>query len=1219
MVLRDLRRDRRAAHARPEGGGEGLLHRHRVRTTREPRRFRPGSPSTSTGARRWPPRPVASASRSRTGSSGRPRPAPCARIACRDPSRALVAVAAAALLAGCGGGGAGHGTATLWLTRDEGKTVLLVRSVPADETVLQALERSAKISTRYGGRFVQSVNGLSGSIASRHDWFYFVNGVEGDRGAADYRLRVGDVAWWDYRDWGRTGMSVPDRRRRVPRAVRARLRRKGARRRSCSARRPPSVRRIARLVHATPDRARSDDARARRREHADDHGPRRDELHRRVARRRGALRLHRRPRSPAARAVPLPAPVTASREADRRSASARRRVRRRAARARLVAARRARCRAAARMPPRGLAGEAVSLGDAVQRRVPVPALAASSSRPAITSSGRDRTCRCSGRSTSRPRSCGSPALNALRLAAVGLAFAVYALLLDHDRLIAAATARRSVLAAALATRLVPTLERDARGLVEALRGRGLAPRGTARACGAACRRCSPGRSSAASTSPRRWRRGDSDVRAARACRRRRGSALDTVGVVGAIVAVARGSVVALASLTGLSFSYPDGGLALDDVTLSVEPARSCCCSGRRARASRPCCARSPGSSRGSTAGSSRDASRSRAATRAARGPPSWPAPSRPSSRIPRTRSCSAASRRRSRFGLENVGTPPGEIAPRVAAALDAVGASHLAAGRVTELSGGELQRVCLASALALAPQLLLLDEPTSQLDPEGAEAFFEHRARRRCSGRPLGAASGARAAATRIASPFSSMGACCSTRRATRRSPGSRSTAPRGRSIPARLPDAPRRAAERSSAAWIVRAMRIGDGPLVLDAPRSSCAAERSSRSPGRTARASRRSQSSRPGCSSAQGGQCDANGPRDVPAPGPGPVSRARAGRRRGRARSRSLRVRDRALAEVGLAGLRGPASARSLERRARASRSRDRARDRARPARARRADAGHRSRAQGSSLPRCFEASRTPRATLVVTHDGAFARSGCRSNRVARRRAGGPCMRSQHRPHRLPRRARRSQRGRLCDARVGARACSSPPSRSSPALRRGSTAGRSRAKEITVIATLAAAAAAGRVLLAPVPDVQPVTVIVVATGVALGARAGDRRRRDCRVRLELLPRPGALDAVADARVGRAAARSAALIAPLLRRRIPFAVACCLLGFAFGFVLDLWNWYAFYPHTWRRSSRARRAGFPFDVAHASGNLVLALAAGPELRRLLERYGRRLKTEVVWA
>jgi energy-coupling factor transport system permease protein len=64
--------------------------------------------------------------------------------------------------------------------------------------------------------------------------------------------------------------------------------------------------------------------------------------------------------------------------------------------------------------------------------------------------------------------------SAARLGAVALAFAVYALLLDHDRLVAGASwARRSSLAVALATRLVPTLERDAAGLVEAMRGRGV--------------------------------------------------------------------------------------------------------------------------------------------------------------------------------------------------------------------------------------------------------------------------------------------------------------------------------------------------------------------------------------------------------------------------------------------------------------------------------------------------------------------------------------------------------------------------------------------------------------------------------------------------------------------------------------------------------------------------------------------------------------------------
>jgi energy-coupling factor transport system permease protein len=64
----------------------------------------------------------------------------------------------------------------------------------------------------------------------------------------------------------------------------------------------------------------------------------------------------------------------------------------------------------------------------------------------------------------------SAGVNALRLAAVGFAFAAYALLLDHDALLQAVRFARP---AALATRLMPTLERDAAGFVEALRGRGV--------------------------------------------------------------------------------------------------------------------------------------------------------------------------------------------------------------------------------------------------------------------------------------------------------------------------------------------------------------------------------------------------------------------------------------------------------------------------------------------------------------------------------------------------------------------------------------------------------------------------------------------------------------------------------------------------------------------------------------------------------------------------
>jgi hypothetical protein len=119
-----------------------------------------------------------------------------------------------ALCAGCGlGAGPAPSAVHLTVTHDFGASLVRSWSAPrvvGQETAMSLLTRNASVKTRYGGGFVESVDGLSGGEGGGRpsDWFYYVNGVEAQKGAAATNVRPGDHIWWDLHDWSQTD-SVP--------------------------------------------------------------------------------------------------------------------------------------------------------------------------------------------------------------------------------------------------------------------------------------------------------------------------------------------------------------------------------------------------------------------------------------------------------------------------------------------------------------------------------------------------------------------------------------------------------------------------------------------------------------------------------------------------------------------------------------------------------------------------------------------------------------------------------------------------------------------------------------------------------------------------------------------------------------------------------------------------------------------------------------------------
>jgi Domain of unknown function (DUF4430) len=129
------------------------------------------------------------------------------------PRRVRIAVAAVAVALGCAGCGFGPGVAAkgidVRVTENFGAQKLGdAGNSKVSGTVMQALQRSFKVSTAYGGGFVESINGHSGSKSDEVDWFYYVNGIQAAKGAASTQLHKGDHIWWDRHDYSATD-SIP--------------------------------------------------------------------------------------------------------------------------------------------------------------------------------------------------------------------------------------------------------------------------------------------------------------------------------------------------------------------------------------------------------------------------------------------------------------------------------------------------------------------------------------------------------------------------------------------------------------------------------------------------------------------------------------------------------------------------------------------------------------------------------------------------------------------------------------------------------------------------------------------------------------------------------------------------------------------------------------------------------------------------------------------------
>lgn len=183
--------------------------------------------------------------------------------------------------------------------------------------------------------------------------------------------------------------------------------------------------------------------------------------------------------------------------------------------------------------------------------------------------------------------------------------------------------------------------------------------------------------------------------------------------------------------------------------------------------------------------------------------------------------------------------------------------------------------------------------------------------------------------------------------------------------------------------------------------------------------------------------------------------------------------------------------------------------------------------------------------------------------------------------------------------------------------ALAFGRLAARLSSREVAAVATLGALSAAGRVVFAPIPSVQPSTVLVILTGWTLGPAAGFTVGATTAFVSNVFLGQGpwtVWQMLAWGAIGWLAGLLGRLELPSPKWAI--VAYSAVAGLAFSWFMDAWFWASFvYPHTLRSLLVAVAAGAGFDALHAAGNVVFALLLTDRMLALLARFRSRLHIE----